>query len=406
MMKNVNPLAERAFIILVAGSLVLTFAMGIRQTFGLFVAPYSIDRAWPIATFAFAIALQNLMWGLAQPFAGALSDKYGAPRVVMGGGVLYALGLAWTSLTRDSLGAVLGGGILVGLGMSAVSFSVILGAIGRVTTPEKRSSALGLASAGGSFGQMAVVPVAQGLIENSGIDSALLWLSAMILLVVPLAFMLATPEIKTEGASSGGPVQISMSEALREAGGHYGYRLLTLGFFVCGFQLIFISTHLPGYLALCHQAPNLSAQALAAIGFFNMIGSWACGQLGRFFRPKRVLALIYFLRAIAIIIFLYAPKNDWTVLLFASAMGLLWLGTVPLTSGLIATVFGPRYMGTLFGIVFLSHQVGSFFGAWLGGYFFDILGSYDGMWMLTAFSGVAAALIHLPITDQPLRQPA
>lgn len=397
---------HRSTIVLIGGAIILSIAMGVRQSYGLFTTPLAI-AGLPVATFAFAIALQNLIWGIAQPFAGAAADRWGAAWVVVLGGALYAGGLALTAFGGDAMTAVIGAGICVGLGISAVSFSVVLGAIGRSVPESKRSMALGLASAGGSFGQVVVPLAAQYTIEAHGVGWSFYALAAVSLLMIPLALSMAAAPAAKKPADSGAAAVLEaaqpLSAALTEARRHNGYILLTIGFFVCGFQLSFLGVHLPGFLATCHLPPEVGARALAVIGFFNMIGSWACGYLGSRMRPKYLLSAIYLIRALAIVAFLALPKTELNVLLFAGIMGLIWLGTVPLTSELLSGIFGTKHMGTLFGVVFFSHQVGSFLGTWLGGYVFTQTGSYDLVWAVTVIAGVAAAIIHLPIADHSVR---
>ena len=392
-----------AMMTIIAGALVMSAAMGVRQTFGLFVGPFSFDHGLPITLVAFAIALHNLVWGVAQPFAGAAADRYGSTPVVAFGAVAYAAGLALGAYAPSGPMLVLGMGVLVGIGISCTSFGVVLGAVGRATPPEKRSMAMGLVSAGGSIGQMLLVPLAQGVSEFSGMEMALLVLAGCMLAMTPLGILL---DRGIAAAPAAQQVVLPLREAVAQALRHRGYRLLTLGFFTCGFQLAFISTHLPAYLQLCHMPAALSATALAVIGLFNMAGSWACGWLGGLFRQHHVLGWLYLVRGGAIALFFLLPKSEVSVLLFAAVMGLVWLGTVPLTSGLVAKVFGTRYLGTLFGVCFLSHQIGSFLGAWLGGYLFDLTGSYSLIWTATAIAGAFAALVHFPIDDRPLQAEA
>lgn len=383
------------------GALILSVTTGVRQTFGLYVGPFSTDHGVPVTQIAFAIALHNLVWGLAQPLAGALADRRGPGPLIALGALIYALGLTLSALAPSGPGLVLGMGILVGVGVSCTSFGVITTAIGRAAPAHKRSMALGLASAGGSVGQVALIPLAQAINIGAGTTLSLLVLAGCVLAIAPLGFLLPL------GASSGAsdvkaPPPASLKDAIPQALGHPGYRLLTLGFFTCGFQVAFIATHLPAYLALCHMPAGLSATALAVIGLFNIVGSWACGWLGARFRQQHVLGWLYLLRAAAIALFFLLPKTEASVLIFAAVMGLAWLGTLPLTSGLVAKVFGTQHLGTLFGICFLGHQVGSFFGAWLGGYAFDATGSYTLVWTAMVVLGVLAALLHFPIRDAPL----
>jgi predicted MFS family arabinose efflux permease len=393
---------RKAFVAVMCGALVLTLAMGIRQTFGLFLSPMSIDLGIGRESFALAMAIQNILWGVAQPVTGMIADKYGAGRVLVVGTAAYVAGLVIMSGATSVSDLQLGGGVFVGLAMSCTSFAVVLGAIGRAVPAEKRSMALGLASAGGSFGQFIMAPVGQGLIAANGWAGALVAMAVVALLMAPLAIVLAGRPASS-GSKGTEAISQSLSEALGEAGRHGGFWYLTIGFFVCGFQVVFIAVHLPAYLGDIGLSASLGATALALIGFFNIVGTWLCGFLGGRYSKKYVLSGLYTLRSLVIVLFLVAPKTEATVLVFAAAIGLLWLGTVPLTSGLVAQIFGVRYMSTLFGIVFLSHQVGSFLGVWLGGVVFDATGSYDAIWIASVLLGLAAAALHLPIAERPLR---
>ncbi|OZI17708.1 MFS transporter [Bordetella genomosp. 7] len=384
--------------VVVAAALLLSAAMGVRQTFGLFINPFSFDRGLPVTQIAFAIALHNLVWGVAQPFAGAAADRYGSAPVVGFGAAAFAAGLALATAADSPVLLVLGMGVLVGIGVSCTSFGVVLAAVGRAASPQRRSMALGIASAGGSLGQVVLVPFAEVLRDSGGVSMSLWGLAILMLLVAPLGLLLDRPA-QGGGAATQEPV-MSLREAVSQACRHRGYCLLTLGFFTCGFQLAFIATHLPGYLVLCHMPAGLGATALALIGLFNMAGSWACGWLGGRYRQQIVLGWLYLIRGAAIAAFFLLPKSTLSVVLFAAVMGLTWLGTVPLTSGLVAKVFGTRYLGTLFGVCFLSHQVGSFLGAWLGGLVYDLTGSYTPIWAATAVAGLVAALLHFPIDDR------
>jgi MFS family permease len=374
--------------VIAAAALILSAAMGIRQTFGLFIGPFSYDRGLPVTLIAFAIALHNLVWGFAQPFAGAAADRYGAAPVVAFGATTFAAGLALAAGAPSGFALIAGLGLLVGIGVSCTTFGVVLTSVGRVASAEQRSMAMGIASAGGSLGQVLMVPFAQTLRETSGVSTSLFALAFLMLIAAPLGVVLdrrsgaSVPDAaasRTTSAPASSPASTpvtSLRETLAHATRHRGYRLLTLGFFTCGFQLAFIATHLPGYLTLCHMPMGLGATALALIGLFNMAGSWACGWLGGRFRQQHVLGWLYLIRGATIASFFLLPKSTLSVVLFAAVMGLTWLGTVPLTSGLIAKVFGTRHLGTLFGVVFLSHQIGSFLGAWLGGFVLDVTGSY------------------------------
>jgi predicted MFS family arabinose efflux permease len=363
-------------LVLVCGAIILTLGLGIRASFGLFLQPMSTDLGWGRSHFSFAMALSNLIWGLAQPFFGAWADKKGAGRVVAVSGLLYAGGLALMPFPTTPLMLDASAGLMVGLGLSGVSFGVILGVVGRAFPPERRSLALGIASSGGSFGQFLMLPFGQLLISTLGWQTALLVLAGTILATVPLAA--AMMEGRRPAATG---TQQSLGEALREAGAHSGFWYLTAGFFVCGFQVAFISVHLPAYLLDVKMTPAVGATALALIGLFNIAGSFVAGYLGGRFSKKYLLSGIYILRAVIIALFLVLPVSPLTVYLFAAGIGFLWLGTVPLTNGLVAQIFGVRFVSMLFGIVFLSHQIGSFTGVWLGGYLFDATGSYDLVWI-------------------------
>lgn len=388
---------SQAIVVIVAGAVILSAAMGIRQTFGLFVSPFALDRGLSLSVIAIAIALHNLVWGFSQPFAGAAADRYGAAPVVAFGAVAFAGGLALAAIASSGTVLILGMGLLVGLGVSCTTFAVVLTSVGRVATPERRSTAMGIASAGGSFGQFLMVPLAQLVSEASGFAVALFLLAGLMLLISPLGLFLdRRPALP---ASQQSQLSYSLGDVLALALHHRGYILLTLGFFTCGFQLAFIATYLPGYLVLCNMPLGLGATALALIGLFNMFGTWTCGWLGGRIRQQYILGWLYLIRGVAIGVFVYLPKTELSVVLFASVMGLTWLGTVPLTSGLVAKIFGTQHLGTLFGICFLSHQVGSFLGAGIGGIAFDLTGSYSLLWMATAAAGLVAAALHFPIKD-------
>jgi MFS family permease len=385
-----------------SGLIATDMAMGIRQSFGLYLGPFTIETNVPYAYFAFTIALHNLVWGLSQPFAGAAADRYGSTPVIIAGGIIFAGGLAMTSAFHNDLATLIGFGVLVGIGLSATTFGIILSSVGRAASPSSRTNIMGLTSAFGSVGQAVIVPLAQVTIDANGASKSLFWLAVLIFAASPLGLIFLKGERKpadaTTSAISGST--ISLGEVLREACTNGSYALLTLGFFTCGFQLAFIQTHLPGYVATCHLPAVVGAAALSAYALANAVGSWFCGFLGTRFRPQFVLAWIYILRTAAIAALLLLPKTGFVVVAFAAFTGFIALGTVPLTSGLIARIFGVRNLGLLFGICFLSHQVGSFFGAWIGGVAFQATGSYDTVWVFTAISGVVAALLHVPIKDR------
>ncbi|MFQ5936594.1 MAG: MFS transporter [Acidiferrobacterales bacterium] len=390
--------ARRASVTLVCGTLIIAIVLGIRHAFGVFLRPVTIDLSLTRETFALAIAMQNLIWGLAQPFAGMVADKFGGGPVIGIGGLIFVAGLLFATVSTDSTGFYISVGLLVGLGLSATSYAVVLGAIGRAVAPERRSLALGIATAGGSFGMFVVVPGSQLLISGYGWIAALTILAITAALVPWLATVFARSEQRPEAMLS----TQSLSGALLEARQHSGYWLLNAGFFVCGFQTVFIATHLPSFLADQAISPMVAAVSLALIGFFNMIGTYLWGLFGDRYRKKYLLSVLYLARAIVIALFIYVPVSSVSAVVFGAAVGLLWLGTVPLTSGLVAQIFGLRYLATLVGIVFLSHQVGSFLGGWLGGYVFDVTGSYDLVWLASIALGVAAAILHWPIADAPL----
>lgn len=386
-------------LIFVAGTIVAV-SMGVRQSFGIFLQPVVADLVITREIFGLAIAIQNLAWGLAQPFAGAFADKYGSFRVLIGASVIYIAGLALTAYTSSTTGLYLGLGALVGLGMSGTTFAVVLSAVGRLVPAEKRSVAFGLVSAGGSIGMFSFVPASQLFIGLYGWMVALLILAGCVM-IVPLFALFFRHQVERESAPPS-PREETLAQSLGTARAHSGYWLLNLGFLVCGFHVAFIATHLPAFLNDQAISPMLAAGALALIGFFNIIGTYLSGLLGGRYRKKYLLSSLYLARALVIAVFIALPLGAASLLFFAAAMGLLWLGTVPLTSGLVVEIFGTRYSGTLFGIVFFSHQVGSFLGAWLGGYFFEATGSYTLVWQLAILLGIVSALLHWPIRDAPL----
>jgi predicted MFS family arabinose efflux permease len=386
--------------VLLCGAAIVTLSMGIRHGFGLFLQPVTMDRGWSRETFAFAIAVQNLAWGIAGPVAGGLADRFGAMRVLIGGGVLYALGLVLMAVSTSGLAFTGSAGVMLGFAQSGCTYAVIYGVIGRSVAPEKRSWAMGVAAAAGSFGQFLMVPVENWLIGSFGWQNALFLLGCFALAIVPLAFGLKEPP----RAPTGGHQQ-SMRSAVREAFGHPGFQLLTAGYFVCGFQVVFIGVHMPSYLKDHGLTPDVATTALALIGLFNVFGTYIAGSLGARLPKRYLLSAIYTLRSIAIVVFLSVPLTPWAVYIFSAVMGLLWLSTVPLTNGLVAHIFGVQYLSMLGGFVFLSHQVGSFLGVWLGGRLYDSTGSYDIVWWISVALGVFAALINLPIRETAIRRP-
>ena len=389
---------RRPWIVIACAAFIVTLAMGVRQAFGLFLPQMSVSLGIGRESFGLAIAISNLVFGLAQPFIGALGDRHGAGRVVFFGTAIYVAGLAGAAWVGSALGLHLTLGLLVGVGLAATTFVIVLGAVGRVVPAERRGLAFGIVTAGGSLGQFLVVPGAQLLLSELGYRLALIVLAGLVALCGVLALGVAG---KPAAPADEGPRQ-SLKEALAEAAGHRGYWLLNAGFFVCGFHIAFIATHFPAYLDDKGLGLGIGASALALVGLFNIFGSYLFGLSGDFWRKKYVLSAIYGARGVVIAVFLALPLSPFTALAFAAAMGFLWLGTVPLTSGLVGQMFGVRYLSTLYGIVFLSHQVGSFFGAWAAGYFYDRSGSYDWAWAASIALALFAALVHLPIRDAPV----
>jgi MFS family permease len=380
--------------VLLCGAAIVTLSMGIRHGFGLWLQPMTMERGWTRETFAIGLAVQNLAWGLAGPFAGMVADRYGAFRVLVGGGLLYAAGLVTMGLSTTGLAFMGSAGLLVGMGLAGTTYPIIFGVIARNVAAEKRSWAMGAAAAAGSFGQFLMVPVENWLIGGFGWQNALFILGLATLLILPLAYVLKQP---VETASTG-PAQ-SVGAAVREAFGHPSFLLLTAGYFVCGFHLAFIGVHMPSYLKDNGLGPGVATMALALIGLFNVFGTYGAGMLGQRLPKRYILAAIYLLRSLALALFVLLPLTPMSVYVFAAVMGLLWLSTVPTTNGLVAQMFGVRYMSMLGGFVFLSHQVGSFLGVWLGGRLYDISGSYDVVWWLAVALGIFAALVNLPIRE-------
>jgi MFS family permease len=393
---------RRPWIVILCAAFIVTLAMGVRQSFGLFLPQMSVDIGISRSDFGLAMALQNLLFGLVQPFVGALADKHGAGRVVLAGALLYALGLIGAALATDAIGLHISFGIFIGMAQSATTFVVVLGAVGRVVSPVKRSSAFGIVTAGGSLGQFLVVPLASMLLGDVGYHQTLWIMGGLVALCGVLAIGIA-------GRPDGGPgvaadVEQTAGEALREASVHRGFWLLNAGFFVCGFHIAFIATHLPAYLDDKGLGIEIGAQVLALVGLFNILGSYVFGRAGDVLRQKYVPSALYTARSAVIALFLFVPLSHASALVFAGAMGFLWLGTVPLTSGIVGRIFGIRYLSMLYGIVFLSHQIGSFFGAWMAGLIFDATGSYDIAWGFAIALGLFAGLVHLPIADAPVRR--
>ena len=384
------------------GCLISLMSFGPRSSLGFFLTPMSAAHHWGRDVFAFALALQNLLWGIGQPLAGMIADRYGAGRVFCVGGLMYAAGLALMAHASSAPLLDLSAGVLVGFGLSGTSFMVILAAFAKLLPPERRSVAFGFGTAAGSFGQFLYSPVAVALMDNFGWQQTLTIFAASTLVVLPLSLGLATP--KTDG--SRGPAQQSLRHALGEAFGHRSYLMLVLGFFTCGFQLAFITVHLPSYLVDRGLSATVGGWTLATIGLFNIVGSISSGWLGDRMPKRYLLSFIYFVRAAAIFAFITIPITPVTCIVFGATMGLMWLSTVPPTNGIIAVMFGTRWLATLGGFAFLSHQVGGFLGAWLGGIVFDRTGSYDMVWWLSILFGVLSALINMPIVEKPVARAA
>ncbi len=376
------------------GAAMVTLSMGIRHGFGLFLQPITMDRGWTRETFAFAIAIQNIAWGIAGPFAGMLADRFGAYRVLIGGGLLYAAGLVLMALATSGLAFTGSAGLLLGMAQAGTTYAVVYGVIGRNVAADRRSWAMGVTAAAGSFGQFLMVPVESWLISAWGWQTALIVLGCAALGMLPLARGLKEP---AQAVATG--LQQSVGQAVREAFGYPSFRWLMAGYFVCGFQVVFIGVHMPSYLRDHGMAPGVASTALALIGLFNVIGTYAAGVLGQRLAKRHILATIYLLRSVVIAVFLAAPLSPTSVYLFAATMGVLWLSTVPPTNALVAQIFGVRYFGMLGGFVFLSHQIGSFLGAWLGGRIYDATGHYDLVWGIAIGLGALAALANLPVRE-------
>jgi predicted MFS family arabinose efflux permease len=388
--------------VLICGALIVTLSMGIRHGFGLWLQPITMDRGWTRETFAFAIAIQNIAWGVAGPFTGMLADRWGAFRVLVLGGLFYALGLVLMALSSSGLAFTGSAGLLLGLAQSGTTYAVIYGVIGRHVSVERRSWAMGVTAAAGSFGQFLMVPLENWLINTSGWQNALYMLALAALLIAPLAFGLKEP--RAAERQNGSPHQ-SIAQAWIEAMRYPSFLLLMAGYFVCGFQVVFIGVHMPSYLKDHGLSPQVATYALALIGLFNVFGTYAAGTLGQRLPKRYLLSGIYALRAVAIVVFINVPLSPASVYIFAAVIGLLWLSTVPPTNAIVMQIFGIRHMSMLSGMVFLSHQIGSFLGVWLGGKLYDVTGSYELVWWLAAALGVMAALVNLPVREHAIARP-
>ena len=400
------PHNRRALLVLIVLSgLIISLCMGLRQSLGLFMRPMTLDLGISAASFGFSIALQNIIWGLSQPFVGALAERHGARPVLVITALIYAAGLLLMVFSKGIPGGLEVAGFLVGIGTAGTGFGVLIGTISRATPPEKRSQTVGLVAAAGSLGTMVIAPIGGWLIDGFGWQAAMVAFAAIAGSMALLSLPLREQPLSEKNSSS---QDQNLGEALREAMAHRGYLFMTLAFFACGFQLVFITTHLPAYLQLCGVAPGVAASALGLIGLFNAAGTYMFGLLGARYSQKHLLALIYLLRTLFIVLFLLAPISAASTLVFAAAMGFLWLGVAPLVTGIIGRVFGLTHFNTLYGIVFLSHQVGSFFGAWMGGVVFARFGNYDFGWGALIAIGAAAFTLQWLMDDRPppVRRPA
>jgi len=403
-----SPVVRRPFswrtpaLILACGCLIALVGFGARSGLGFFLTPMSSAHGWGRDVFALALAIQMLLWGAAQPVAGALADRYGATPILSVGAVLYALGLASMAYANTPAMLHLTAGAVIGFGLAGSSFTIVIGAFGKLMPPQWRSLAFGAGTAAGSFGQFVFSPLAVALIDNIGWQDTLVAFAAVVLLIMPLSLALASPR------QAGGPTaltnqaQQSAAQALSEALGHKSFVLLVLGFFTCGFQIFFIAVHLPAYLVDRGLPAEVGGWTLASIGLFNIIGAVVAGWLAAFMPKRYILSLIYFGRAVAILIYILLPPSTVATLIFGAAMGLFWLSTVPPTSGLVAVMFGTRWLAMLFGFAFFSHQLGGFLGVWLGGVLFESSGSYDVVWWLSILLGLLSAVINLPIVERPV----
>src|SRR5579859_4358356 len=387
-------------VLLVLSGLIISICMGLRQSLGLFMRPMTLELGISSAAFGFTIALQNIVWGVSQPFVGALADRYGSRPVLIGTALTYAAGLLLMAFAKAVPGGLQIAGFLAGIGTAGTGFGVLIGTVSRATPPEKRSQTVGIVAAAGSLGTMVIAPIGQGLIDGFGWKVAVVAFAAIAASMALLSLPIREQPLAKGNSSA---VNKNLGEAVREAMAHRGYVCMTLAFFACGFQLVFLTTHLPAYLALCGVAPGVSASALALIGLFNAIGTYLFGLLGARYSQKHLLALIYLARTVFIAVFLLVPVSVASTLVFAAAMGLLWLGVVPLVTGIVGRVFGLTHFNTLYGIVFLSHQVGSFFGAWMGGVAFDRMGNYNFAWGALIVVGIAAFMLQWLMDERPPR---
>lgn len=391
------PLWRTTGFIIVCGCLISVITFGLRSTYGLFNQPITSAHGWGREVFAFALAIQSLLWGLGLPVAGMLADKFGPVRVIAIGGIIYVAGFSLSAISSTPLTFDLTAGVLVGIGLSGTAFSIVIAAVAKMVPEDKRSWVMGLMTAAGSMGQFLFAPLGQAFIVAYGWQTALVMLACFAALVPFLATAFSSAN---HDPSVGKETQIPFRDAMRLAFGHTSYWLLMAGFFVCGFQVAFITVHFPAYLSDVGAEPNLGALSIATVGLFNIIGSYTAGVLGDKYAKRYLLSILYVARSVIIVIFLMSPPTTPVVLTFAAVMGLLWLSTVPLTSSLVVVMFGTQYLATLFGFVFFAHQIGSFLGVWLGGVLYDLYGSYDVVWYISITLGLFAAIVHLPIVER------
>jgi MFS family permease len=389
-------------VVIICGCLISMISFGPRSSLGFFLTPLSQANHWDREVFALALAIQNLLWGIGQPVAGAIADRFGAPRVLAAGATCYALGLVIMAHATTAAALTLSAGVLIGFGLSGCAFTIIVGALGKLVPANWRSTAFGFGTAAGSFGQFLYSPLAVALMDAYSWQTALTIFAGLMLLILPLSIALSAPRSATANISVAPTAQQSLWHALTEAFGHRSYVLLVLGFFTCGFQLAFVTVHLPSYLLDRGLSAEVGGWTLATIGLFNIVGSLTSGWLGNRMPKRYILSIIYFSRAIAIAVFITLPPSTAATLIFGAVTGLLWLSTIPPTSGLVAVMFGTRWLAMLFGFTFFSHQVGGFLGVWLGGFVFDHYGSYNPIWWLSVMFGVLSAIINLPIVEQPV----
>ena len=390
--------------ILICGATIVTLSMGVRHGFGLWLQPITQAQEWNRETYSLAMAIQNLSWGFFGIFAGMAADRFGAFRVLMGGALLYALGLFGMATASTPFLFSMTAGVLIGAAQAGTTYAVIYGVIGRNISADKRSWAMGVAAAAGSFGQFLMVPIEGQLIYQFGWQNALIMLSIAVLLILPLAYGLREPAFRGGAAPAR---EQTILQALREAARYPSFQLLMAGYFVCGFQVVFIGVHMPSYLRDHDFPPHVASYALALIGLFNVVGTYAAGVLGQKLAKRKILAAIYVGRAVVISVFLAAPLTPTSVYIFSAVMGVLWLSTVPPTNAIVAGIFGVQHLSMLGGFVFFSHQIGSFLGVWLGGFLYDVTGNYDVVWGIAIALGIAAALLNLPIKENSItRAPA